>query len=51
MNACGVRDGLSGDMLASSQRNLVLKGTHWTRVLFVDGIGTYNGERDVRLGV
>ena len=24
MNACGVRDGLSGDMLASSQRNLVI---------------------------
>ena len=24
MNACGVRDGLAGDMLVSSQRNLVL---------------------------
>ena len=24
MNVCGVRDGLSGDMLASSRRNLVL---------------------------
>ena len=23
VNACGVRDGLSGDMLASSRRNLV----------------------------
>ena len=26
MNACGVRGGLSGDMLASSRRNLVLIG-------------------------
>ena len=26
MNACGMRDGLSGDMLVLSQRNLVIQG-------------------------
>ena len=29
----------------------ILKVIHWPRVFFVDGLSTYNGERDVQLGV
>ena len=30
---------------------VVLKGTHWTSVLFAEGLSTINGEREIKLGV
>ena len=48
---CVHKDTYKGLIEQELQLPAIPKGTHWPRVFFVDELSTYNGERDVQLGV